>query len=647
MAILRRALAAATALALTSPMLTTTVARADGSKTDEGPTKVLLMLDSSGSMNDKDPSGVTKLEAAKKALGGAVDTLPPDSQVGLRVYGATINVPRPTTASCHDTQLVAPLAALDAAALKQRISTFTAKGDTPMAYSLIQGINDLGKDGRRHIILVSDGQETCTKDPCAEVAKALEGSGVSLQVDTVGFAVDETTRKQLQCIAGAGRGTYYDAKDAGQLSSALSRLSTRTARSFTVKGTPVHGSSEPGKGAVLTAGQYTDSVIGDPNDDRYTYYRIRRQTPGSTLHVSFLGRAPLDANYLSLSSWVADLIAPGDVNCGHVISEFDPLQFGTINSMTFTARAKDPRDSEHEADSCATATELMLKIDLTKGKAVRIPTEIRVIETPPATNDAQLPAGVAHPPKGNSASVTPANATFTQVVGGSSFNDAMAVEPGSYVTEVVPGEKVFFSMPLDWGQSAVFSMDGVPSNLPALAAMTNTDALPVAGDVYAPNFGQIDSQSDLRSVYYSGLTHTMEHPDVNQVPPVRYRNLWDSEPMYGNRGFAMAGRYYFSVSIGLGHYGAKARGVPIPVRFTLTRSGSVTGVPTFASAGPAVTPSGTSSASGSTASAPASPSPAATASPSQHGWLLPVGAAIATVLVGAGIGVVLVRRRRH
>ena len=94
--------------------------------------KILLMLDASGSMKEKDPSGLTKLAAAKKALTSAVDNLPANTQVGLRVYGAKINVSKPTTASCHDTQLVHPIGPIDKAGLKQSISSFGATGDTPI-----------------------------------------------------------------------------------------------------------------------------------------------------------------------------------------------------------------------------------------------------------------------------------------------------------------------------------------------------------------------------------------------------------------------------------------------------------------------------------------------------------------------------------
>ena len=60
-------------------------AHADG---DAG--RMVLVLDSSGSMKDPAQGGMTKIDAAKKSLTGVIQNLPVDAQVGLRVFGATV-----------------------------------------------------------------------------------------------------------------------------------------------------------------------------------------------------------------------------------------------------------------------------------------------------------------------------------------------------------------------------------------------------------------------------------------------------------------------------------------------------------------------------------------------------------------------------
>jgi Ca-activated chloride channel family protein len=73
------------------------------------------------------------------------------------------------------------------------------------------------------IILVSDGKETCAGDPCALV-RELRKSGAKFIMHVVGFDVTKEEKKQLECMAKAGGGSYYAAQDAGQLRMALDQV---------------------------------------------------------------------------------------------------------------------------------------------------------------------------------------------------------------------------------------------------------------------------------------------------------------------------------------------------------------------------------------------------------------------------------------
>ncbi|MFT4011212.1 MAG: VWA domain-containing protein, partial [Nocardioidaceae bacterium] len=53
----------------------------------EGAAKMILVLDSSGSMKEDAGGGQSKIAAAKSALRSVVDGLPEDAEVGLRVFG--------------------------------------------------------------------------------------------------------------------------------------------------------------------------------------------------------------------------------------------------------------------------------------------------------------------------------------------------------------------------------------------------------------------------------------------------------------------------------------------------------------------------------------------------------------------------------
>jgi Ca-activated chloride channel family protein len=275
---LRHALLGALALlvAATGGLVLPTPAQA------EEAAKVLLVLDVSGSMNERISSGGTKFEAAKRALKKVADAMPAGTQVGLRVYGSKIAEPKERNPkACTDTELVLPIGPLNRRTMYQAVDSFTAKGETPIAYSLEKSVGDLGSSGKRVLILISDGEESCAGDPCP-AARRLAKSGVDLQFNAIGLAVKAKARQQLQCIAKAGDGNYYDADNTSDLEDAVHRITQRSVRPFQTTGTPVEGTVDKIGAPQIGPGQYKDTYDAS---DTPRYYRITR-TPGSTVTAS-------------------------------------------------------------------------------------------------------------------------------------------------------------------------------------------------------------------------------------------------------------------------------------------------------------------------------------------------------------------------
>jgi len=187
---------------------------------------VLLIMDASGSMNRLDDVGNPLIDGAKDALREIVHRLPPDANVGLRVYGHRTSNEDPV-AGCVDTELVVPVGPIDREALNAAIDSFDASGFTPIGLSLQQAAEDLPSAGSRTIILVSDGVDTCAPpDPC-EVAEQLALKGFATQIHTVGFFLnDQAAADQLQCIADAGHGTFSSVDSIDQFFEQLSGLVT-------------------------------------------------------------------------------------------------------------------------------------------------------------------------------------------------------------------------------------------------------------------------------------------------------------------------------------------------------------------------------------------------------------------------------------
>ena len=130
---------------------------------------LVMVLDSSGSMAGPDGSGSTRIASARTAVGAVVDSLPDGYPTGLRVYGAG------KTHGCDDTSLVQPVTALDRAAMKRAVAAVRPKGDTPTALALTKAAADLPADGRRTILLVSDGESNCGAPKPCQVAAQLAG----------------------------------------------------------------------------------------------------------------------------------------------------------------------------------------------------------------------------------------------------------------------------------------------------------------------------------------------------------------------------------------------------------------------------------------------------------------------------------------
>jgi len=223
---------------------------------------MVLLLDASGSMNEPDGHGSTKMAAAKAALKTIIAQLPPTVQVGLRVYGHRVPSQPDHAKACQDTEIISPVAPLDRAALTAAVDRFSAKGETPIGLSLQQAAKDLPAGTSGSIVLVSDGEDSCAPpEPCA-VAKDLKASGLQLTVNTVGLKVDAAARTQLTCISQATGGTYTDVQDTSKLADSLGQIASRSARTASLAaGQPVEGAPALEQAPKLTAGTYSDTVL--------------------------------------------------------------------------------------------------------------------------------------------------------------------------------------------------------------------------------------------------------------------------------------------------------------------------------------------------------------------------------------------------
>ncbi len=178
---------------------------------------VELILDASGSML-KRLEGKRRIVIAKEVLTEAVtEHIPAGTPVALRVFG------HKEPNSCR-TDLELSLRPLLPAAASQVIQRVEAKNlaKTPIADSLAKVESDLkAAKGRKVIVLVTDGEETCEGDP-EKVIQKLQDKGFDISLNIVGFAIDDVDlASQFESWARLGGGRYFSASSEEGLSEAL------------------------------------------------------------------------------------------------------------------------------------------------------------------------------------------------------------------------------------------------------------------------------------------------------------------------------------------------------------------------------------------------------------------------------------------
>ena len=494
--------------------------------------RMQLVLDSSGSMSEPAAGGQSKIQAAKAALNTVVDGLPEEAQVGLRVYGATV-FSRSDPGACTDSQEVVAPGTDNRDELRDAIASYKPYGETPIAHALREAGKDLGSEGHRTIVLVSDGEATCPPSPCV-VARQLAQDGIDLRIDVVGLDVSGQAREQLACIADAGRGQYYDADDADDLVRALDRLSTRALRPFQVTGERVDGGDTEASAAPVSAGQYIDTLGGGVGTEKW--YLVERQIPGSSLHVGVAGKTSASTDEVELSTFAAGLA--GAVECGSE-TWYDARTGG--DTLFGIARVVDPRGFSSTDPACTDDDVLVLVRRGEEGASVPVDIELLVTEEPPVANTNALPPGLT-----DNAWVDPApTGPATRVLGGTSFADAQPIEPGNYTGDIVPGETQVFALDVDWGEQPVFDVV-FPRRRGALADAVGAYDIEVRTRLFTPVRGQFDYSAFLGG---PDPSVAMDQENAERIgaagPEIRYLNR--DSPASSTASASVPGTYYLTV----------------------------------------------------------------------------------------------------
>ncbi|MGP3924421.1 vWA domain-containing protein [Streptomyces sp. 8N616] len=522
---------------VTAPLPATAVPVAPGAPdaVADGQSSLVMVLDSSGSMAEDDGSGSTRIASARKAVGTVVDSLPDGYPTGLRVYGA--DKPK----GCDDTRLARPVEALDRAALKQAVADVEPKGDTPIGLSLRKAAGDLpgrpdGSLGRRTILLISDGEDNCgTPQPC-EVAEQLGAKGVDLRIDTIGFQVRGKARDQLECIADAGHGSYYDAPDAEALARQLQRASQLSADGYRFKGERITGGSRASDAPAITPGQYVDTI--GPGETRW-YAAELDAASTADLAVTAVPQPGVKVAYGDGIELKLTSTNEYRSTCGSADARFGQDE----GAMTLTTAVSRIPSSDGDA-FCDEPGRYLLSLHRSSESGsdqARWPVELRYGTEQPLKKGL-VPAHSATEYGKAGKDAVPPTGTAKDVTGGTGFNDAEQLERGVWRDRLLPAQTRYYKVHVGWGQQLRYSADF--ANEPTLEDSSGASSFADTA-VYAPARQPVATGGEFtaqRSYYGEPLS-----VELGTVP-VSWTNRWESV------GAAVpvraAGDYYIAVSLG-------------------------------------------------------------------------------------------------
>lgn len=183
-------------------------------KSTQKPSRVLFIIDASGSMNGKWKE-TTKMEMAKRILTHLSDSLSRENiPFAVRVFGHQKDK---SLFDCKDTKLELPFNTNNQANLPKMLDRITPKGYSPIALSLESAVNDFPltkAEQRSVIILISDGFENCDGDAC-DASRKLQSAGIYLRPYIVGLGLTPEQKKAFECV-----GQIFDIQESENLSQA-------------------------------------------------------------------------------------------------------------------------------------------------------------------------------------------------------------------------------------------------------------------------------------------------------------------------------------------------------------------------------------------------------------------------------------------
>ena len=533
-----------------------------------------VIIDASGSMLAPDAGGQTRMDAAKQATEGLLNDLPKEQRLSLLTYGTqTGSGDEEKAAGCQDVTTLVPMGG-NRAEMVSKVKGLNPRGYTPIGKSLQQAEKELPDQGARQIVLVSDGIDTCAPPPVCEVAKQIRQRGVDIVINVIGLNVDDQARSELQCVAKEGGGSYADAKDAASLKEQLVLKSTRNLQGYKAGGEQAHGAPTAAEARPIEAGGMKDGkpdpkhyqdlmpAVGN-NPDKQLHWKVKLDK-GERLGIGYiLPPPPVAGNGLgSIAFMETKITGSKDLPC---MDKYK--QRGIANEFSHPLEGFALSYVAGENPSCGPGDyDISLERSGGLGGNHDLPVEFMLWKVPKADGATSTSAPPTDTPKPENLEVGTSTGKLPTALGPS---DAPAVKPGTYDAEIVPGEMLWFKVPVAEGQRLQMSFDVPPIDL------ENKDVIEGIGrriewSVMGPTFYPVDTKAAKEN---DSNDHGVDVNDREAVTastttlPVRWGNMNSSDSDVSG-GF-VSGEQYVALRYNTLFRKADAHTQSIPVKFRI------------------------------------------------------------------------------
>jgi len=550
-----------------------------------------VIIDASGSMLVPDAGGQTRMDAAKQATEGLLNDLPKEQRLSLLTYGTqTGSGDEEKAAGCQDVTTLVPMGG-NRAEMVSKVKGLNPRGYTPIGKSLQQAEKELPGQGARQIVLVSDGIDTCAPPPVCEVAKQIRERGVDIVINVIGLNVDDQARSELQCVAKEGGGSYADAKDAASLKEQLVLKSTRNLQKYQSGGEQAHGTPTAADAPVIEAGgmkdgkpdpkHYQDVIPAAKSDSKQELHWKVKLDKGERFGIGFMAPPPpLTGN--SLGSYIiikAVIKGPGgasaceDKNMSGNSSEFSQpvagYAFTKVAGEGFSSCEPGEYDVFVESSGPAAANQ-------------DLPLELMLWKVPEAADATTTSAPPTDKPQPTNVELGTSAGKLPSALGPS---DAPTVKPGTYDVEIVPGEMLWFKVPVAEGQRLQMAFDVPPIDVENPNDLKEDLGRRISWNVMGPTFYPLSTNALKDDTYFHDdnveaikdktATGTMT------TQPIRWNNMNSSDlDVYGS---FVSGEQYVALRYSTLFRKADQNTQSIPVKFrvAVAATGEVEKAPTL------------------------------------------------------------------